>query len=341
MYDEAKVPRQLPTLVITDGKTHMRYRKHIDSYFNVASVRELDGKILKVVDDLIDGFIDEGAVDLYKGFCLQVPLHLMCDLLGFPRADAPLLQRAAEASVRLAGGAGETEERRVALHKDSIDFHRYAQGHIRRVRTSPDATLLSAMIHTVPEDGIPMTDQELISMLQALNVGGNETTTNGLGNMFWIALADPAMFGILRADRSLVPKFAEEALRAECPVSALPRWAMQDTEIGGVAIPAGSTIQVNYSAVNRDPAQFPEPQRIDVERKSLRNHAAFGMGPHYCAGAILARSEMKVAMNRILDRMTSIRLETTSPPVFQPKLIVRSVTTLPIVFEKADDAVPC
>ena len=114
----------------------------------------------------------------------------------------------------------------------------------------------------------------------------------------------------------------------------MPRWVLQDTDIGGVPIPAGSVIQVHFSASNRDEKQFPCPADVDLTRKGLRGHLAFGMGVHYCLGSVLARMELAVSMNRILDRLDDLRINATEPLGHRPMIVVRALASLPIQFRR-------
>jgi cytochrome P450 len=333
IYQSAGVPPQTPTLVTTDGTQHARYRNHIDRTFGARSVRDMEPKIDQLIDELIDTFIDENAVDLYERFCLLLPLYVICDLIGLPRSDAKFLRSVADGSVRLATGGAETEDSRNKLHQLQVEFHLYLNDHIARVRAHPDDTLLSNIVHTETSDGTFLSDAEVMSLVSTLNVGGNETTTNGLANMFLLCFRQPDLQETLRNDRTLVPKFVEEAMRLETAVATMPRWCRQDVELSGMSIPAGSVIQVSFCAANRDPNKFTDPDEVDLTRKGSRNHMAFGMGVHYCLGAMLARMELQAAMNRFLDRMANVSIAGAIPK-HRPKLLGRVLSELPIVFEK-------
>ncbi len=335
LYETAGVPPQKPTLVVTDGAAHKRYRGLVERTFNMSSVKKLESPVAELTDSLIDQFIDRGEADLYKEFCLKLPLFVICDMLGLPREDSELLKRAADTAPRLAGGALETPETVVALHQEQVSFHKYLMQQIARRRAAPDDTLISQLIHTLPEDGVPLSDEELLSIITTLNVGGNETTTNGLGNMFMLCFGQERLQERLRANRELVPAFVEEALRLEAPVATMVRFTTRDTALGGVPIPAGATVMISFQGGNRDERQFGCPADIQLDRKGIRNHLSFGAGVHYCLGAMLARLELKVALNRILDRMENIKIANQGCPLtHEPKLIVRALTALPVTFRK-------
>jgi cytochrome P450 len=337
LYEDAGVPFQKATLVITDGASHKRYRSAVDRTFTVGAVKAMEAAITQTVDALIDRFIDRGEADIYKEFCLQLPLILICKILGLPATDTSiqLMQKSADAIVRLQGGAIETEESRIALHKTQVEFYRFIFDHVNQVKANPDGSLISQLIATMPDDGVPLDDAELLSIINVLNVGGNETTTNGLGNMFWACFREPGWQERLRADRDLVPKFVEETLRLETPVASMIRWVKQDAEIAGVQIPQNAMVLMSFLGANRDPRQYGCPAHVDLDRKGIRNHLAFGGGVHFCLGANLARLELKIAMNRVLDRMGDIRIADTGRPLeHEMKFIVRALKSLPVSFTK-------
>ena len=337
IYEEKGTYPPLPTLVITDGDVHKRYRGTVDKAFSVSAVRDMEPGIVELVDTLLDEIVPAGRADFYAQFCLRLPSIVMCDVIGLPRDGAALLKRGADTSPRLVSAALETEESRQALNGERADMYVYIQTFIDQYRAKPVDNLLSRLVHLVPDDGVPLTDQELISLAGTLNVGGNETTTNGLGNMFQLAFSDPTVQQRLRDDPAEIPRFVEESLRVESPVSAMPRWVGADTEIDGVQLPAGSRLFVSFLAANHDERRWACPHAVDLERKAIRNHLAFGAGPHYCLGAPLARLEMRVALERVLARMADIRFDPDVLLRRQAKMIVRGVENLPIVFTPVVD----
>jgi cytochrome P450 len=335
IYQEKGTYPPLPTLVVTDGADHKRYRGTVDKAFSATAVREMQEGIRALINQLIDVFADRGRVDLYAEFCLKLPSFVMCDVIGLPREAAALLKRGADTSPRLVSAALESEESRRALNGERADMYVYIQRFIEQYRAKPADNLLSRLVHLIPDDGVPLTDRELISLAGTLNVGGNETTTNGLGNMFLRTCGDPALQRRLRESPQDIPRLIEETLRIESAVAAMPRWVKADTEIAGTAIPAGSRVFVSFLSANHDERRFACPHVVDLDRSGLRNHLAFGAGPHHCLGASLARLEMKLAVEVILARLEDIRLDPEVPVRRQGKMIVRGVENLPILFKRA------
>jgi len=336
VYDELGVPPQVPTLVRTGGEQHRRYRRLVDRYFSAPAVNQLRPRLTEHVDGLIDAFIDRGHVDLHAEFCLKLPLEIMCSLLGLPASEAPRLAASADAQTRLVNGAMESEEDRLALHREQASFHRFLLDLFEKRRREPDDSILSALLNSPSAEGEAPDEGELCSLISLMNIGGNETATSGLGNMLYLCFSQPGLEQRLRDNPKLVGKFVEESLRLETPVVMMLRSPTEDTEIGGVALPKGSLILINYAAANRDERKFSCPEHLDLERKGMRDHLAFGAGVHYCLGSLLARAEMEIAMNRILARMHDIRIDSKLPLEHQHKVAVRTLNSLPVTFTRAN-----
>jgi cytochrome P450 len=230
----------------------------------------------------------------------------------------------------------ETEETRVACVEQLIAFQRFLQPFIEEVRLAPNDKLLSHLVNTPTVDGDRLSDAEIHSLVQTMNAGGTETTTNGLGNMFGIMLHDPALQAELRSNASLIARFVEEAIRLESPVAGQPRWVRHATQLGDVHIPKGSVVQVRIGAANRDAERFGCPAHVDMQRKGIRSHLGFGLGLHYCLGATLARAEMQKAMEHILARTASITLDPDAQlRPRAPRVGVRAWQNLPVRFARA------
>jgi cytochrome P450 len=335
IYEEMGVPLQIPTLVRTGGDEHRRYRGLVDRYFSLSVVNRMRPQLTAIVDQLIDNFIDAGRVDLHRELCQKLPLEVMCSLLGLPSNEAERLSGSAEAQTRLSTGAIETEARRVELHREQALFHAFLLDLFDRKRKQPDGSILSDLLQDAAGTGSPPNDAELCSLISLMNIGGHETTVSGLGNMFYLAFSQPGFVKTLRETPKLIPKFVEESLRLESPVVVMIRTPTEDTEVGGVPLLKGRLILLNYAAANRDDRQFGCPAQLDLDRRGIRNHLAFGSGVHYCLGANLARAELELAMDRILTRMNDISIDRAEPPVVhQARVATRTLASLPIVFTK-------
>ncbi len=183
---------------------------------------------------------------------------------------------------------------------------------------------------TAEHDGDRLTDEEIVANCILIMVGGQETTTNLIGNGMLSLLRHPDQLEKLQADSSLIPSAVEELLRYESPIQHTTRVAHEDTELGGKTIRKGQTVIAVMGAANRDPEQFPDPDRLDICRQDNR-HVAFAYGSHFCFGAPLARLEGQVAFETMLRRMPNLRLEPGSL-TWRGNLDLRGLTALPITF---------
>jgi cytochrome P450 len=154
--------------------------------------------------------------------------------------------------------------------------------------------------------------------------------------MFLRCFADPELQAHLRATPDDIGKFVEETLRLESAVSAMPRWVVSDTELGGMKLPAGARMFVSFLSANNDDRKFACPHNVDPQRPGVRSHLAFGAGPHFCLGAPLARLEMRISLERILARLSDIRIESGTDIRRQAKMIVRGIENLPITFRATE-----
>lgn len=323
------------TLVTNNPPEHGRYRVVVDKIFAPAFVRSLEPQITAIADALIDAFPASGTVDLLRDYCLKIPMFVIADQLGVPREMWRRFKAWSDAEIEIINPAIDPV-RELELVDLLIEAQNYLHARAMEYRAAPRDTLLS-MVANAAVDGRPITSEEIVGIAEQLLVAGNETTTSALAIAVWTLLQDPAMADRLRADPERIALFNEEVLRMHAPSPHLYRETTADTEIGGVAIPKGAVVQVSYLAANHDPAQFECPERFDPERKGARNHLAFGRGIHFCIGNQLARAELRIGINRLLQRLHGIRFAPDHPePQFAPLFHVHTLDNLFIAFESRD-----
>ncbi len=193
-------------------------------------------------------------------------------------------------------------------------MQQYLHRHAMAYRANPAPCLLSAVANA-QIDGRLLTDSELINIATQLLVAGNETTTNTLGSAVWALLETPDLRQRLSAEPALIPGFVEEVLRLHSPVPNIYRVVREDTELAGVALAKGAVLMLSYGAGNRDENKFECPERIDLERRNAREHMSFGKGIHFCIGNMLARTELRIALERLLVRLPDFALDPAAPPL--------------------------
>jgi cytochrome P450 len=298
------------TMVFLDPPDHDRLRALVNRAFTPRQVARVLPITRQIASRLADAVRGSGAVDLYDAFAQRLPLQVICELLGIPEVDhAQMGEWTAALSLAT---AYPTPEARAAADAAILGFASYVGGLIAERRVRPREDLLSALI-AVEEAGDRLDADELVAMVVQFLYAGHETTRNLIGNGLFSLLRHPAELARLRADVSLVPGAVEEMLRFEPPIIFLSRIAGADLTLGGVAFDEGELIHLSLASANRDPEEFPEPDRFDVARSPGR-HLSFGYGAHFCLGANVARMEARVAFETLLARFGSIELIGPEPP---------------------------
>ena len=306
---DAGIP-QTPVLVTSDPPLHRPSRARVRMAFSVSRVERMQNYMAEVVNALVDGFIQRGAVEFVSEFAVALTVRVIADQLGVPLAEYARIKSWSDAVVGLRGLMG-TDEQIIGYSEQLIDFQTYFTDLIaaRRARGPAEDDMLDDLINARDDDGQPMDHPDLISTIQQLRVAGNESTTSAIASGVAIALRNPGEIPSLLADPQRMRRFVEEVLRLEPPVQGNLRRVMADVELGGVAIPKGALLQLRHAAGNRDGASFPHPNDLDLTTFPPKPHLAFGWGPHTCIGNALAREEMFVAFSILFRRLPNLRFD--------------------------------
>jgi cytochrome P450 len=304
-YREHGYPRQQP--LGTNPPEHRKYREQVDPFFSPAGARKQEAMIRRTINELIDQWIDRGEIEFVQDFAVPLPVHVITRMLGFPMEDIPRL-RVWSAAWVMPFAMGLTHEQQMYVAEKGVEFQKYIEGFIDERRANPGEDVISHLATTKFDGERPLTNAEIIGMIDHLYIGGNETTTFALTSGLWLLMRNPGLWEELKADRSKVRFFVEEVLRLESPTQGLFRVTTQDEEIRGVKIPAGSVLHLRFAAANRDPDEFPDPDKLDLSRPNVGRHLAFSQGEHMCPGAGLSRFEQNMAWNILLDRIDRFEL---------------------------------
>jgi cytochrome P450 len=308
-----------------DDPQHRRYRALVSTAFRQKVLAHWEHALFgAIANELIDAFATRGRAELVREFDFPYPTKVISGILGLPREDYLQFQRWSTAILSVFTKLDEaiTASREVKEYMAVILENR---------RREPREDLISELAQA-ELDGEHLTDEEIFSFLRLLLPAGVETTYRSLGNLLFSLLSAPEQLEAVRSDRSLIPQAIEEALRLETPLLNITRLATTDTEVGGVAIPAGSTVMLMLAAANRDEERYDEPDRFDIFRLDPKPHISFGQGPHACLGTHLARIEMRVAVNLLLDRLPNLRLDPEGDDPHIRGQVFRSPTSLPVLF---------
>jgi cytochrome P450 len=308
-----------------DDPEHRRYRAIVSTAFRQKVLAQWEQELLvDVANELIDAFAERGSADLVREFNFPFPTKVISGILGLPREDYRQFQRWTTAILSF---FTKLDEAIVA----SQEVKEYMSVILAERRRAPREDLISELAQA-ELDGERLSDEEIFSFLRLLLPAGVETTYRATGNMLFSLLSNSDQLEAVRSDRELIPQAIEESLRLETPLLNITRLATKDAEVGGVLIPAGSTVMLMLAAANRDEARYPDPDNYDVLRASPKPHISFGHGPHACLGTHLARLEMRVALNLLLDRLPNLRLDPEGDDPHIRGQVFRSPTSLPVLF---------
>ncbi|HTK66484.1 MAG TPA: cytochrome P450 [Pseudonocardia sp.] len=333
-------------MLFSDPPTHTRTKALSYKALNPGRVRAMEPLIQRLVDMLIDTFVDDGECDLLEQFAVPLPAHLMGNLLGIDTAHLEDFKRWVDHTVMGVGDALDNEQRLV-VGRSIKEFQEYLLERIAARREMRTDDLLDAIVHAeltlddVDADGAVITgprrlgESEILSIVIQLLGGGNHTTTQLISLTIAHLLANPAAMDAVRADPSLVGNALEETLRLDSPVQFGRRIVTAPVRVGEVEVPAGTTMGVCWGAAGHDPEVFPEPLRFDIHRENLRKHMSFGHGRHFCVGANLARAEALIAVSTLLRRLEDIRLVEGTVLTHIPSFTFTGLVSLPVTFTRS------
>jgi len=322
------------TLLTQDPPRHRVYRNLVNKVFSNKRIEGMRDYIQSITNELIDGWIDDGEVDLMNRLCVPLPIYVIADQLGVPRAELPLIKKWSDASASRLGRLA-SEEQQIQNAKDIVEFQHYFADLMDRMRESPEDNIISDLANNTIDEGRLLTKPEALGMIQQILVAGNETSTAGIAGGVVLLIENPAEQTKLRSNPDLIPGAVEEILRLETPTSGMWRTATEDTEVGGVPIPKGAFLMVRFAAGNRDESVFSCGHEMKVDRDNASNHLAFGQGTHFCLGAQLARSEMQIALGSLLARTDNWGLvEGKNTLTHNPNVLLRGLKDLYISFDK-------
>jgi cytochrome P450 len=312
------------TILQMDEPEHRAVRTLVAGSFRSKILERWEEDLVaRVVNELIDTFIDDGRTDLVRSVTFNFPAQVIARILGLPREDYATFQRW---TLELTSVAANWE-RGIAASNSLRDY--FAAVMAER-RATPGDDLISDLVRA-EVDGEHLTDEEIFSFLRLLLPAGVETTYRATGSMLFALLQDRAQFDALYADRSLFAPAFEEVVRWEPPVTVILRRATRDTELAGVAISEGADLALLIGAANRDERKYADPDRYDIFRQQ-RQHVGFGFGVHVCLGMHLARMESRIAINTLFDRLGPFTLDPDAEPPHIEGMAFRSPLSLPVVF---------
>jgi cytochrome P450 family 142 subfamily A polypeptide 1 len=322
----------LPMMIDMDDPAHLRRRKLVNKGFTPRRVRESEDRIRLVCDSIIDAVCEQGSCDLVRDVAAPLPMIMIGDALGVAPDDRDDLLRWSDDMVSGLSGVSSSDEAMVRAANAFSDYETYSGRVIADRRAqSPEQRgddLMSILVHA-DVDGDRLDDPELVMESLLILIGGDETTRHVISGGMHQLLVNPGEHERLVADPSLMPTAVEEMLRWVSPIRNMARVVTHDLTFGGQPLRAGQKVMLFYPSANRDEEVFADPFRFDVGR-TPNDHVAFGFGTHFCLGASLARLEISVMVERILDRLPGLALAGDTP--LRPANFISGFETMPVTF---------
>ncbi len=319
-------------MLTVDPPDHTRLRSLVHKAFTPRMIRQMHDRVQAIADRLTDAMLSSatGEVDLMHEYAIPLPVIVIAELLGIPQQDQDKFREWSQ--IIVFDGVKNPESERLAVA--ALEFMMYFHEMFDTRRAEPQEDLISGLVQ-VEEAGDRLDHQELLSMVFLLLVAGHETTVNLIANGTLALLQHPDQMQKLKDAPGLIETAVEEMLRYDGPIGvSTMRWAMEDITLRGVTIPAGEMVTASLLGANRDPDQFPDPDRFDITRKPNR-HIAFGHGIHYCLGAPLARMEGAIAINTLLRRLPGLALNTAPESLhWNETLLLHGMESLPLRFTR-------
>ncbi|KGA13018.1 putative cytochrome P450 hydroxylase [freshwater metagenome] len=327
--NETFMSRRRESILSAEGEVHVRLRRLVAPAFSPRSADRLRPFMREVVNGLIDDVAQTGRAEVVRDICEPYPIPIICELLGAPKEDWKLFSRLATDVLRIFGSDLATELPTIMAAQEELD--EYTRGLIAERRSVPLDDLLTDLI-SAEEAGDKLSNEELVMMVEAVIVGGTDTTRNQLGLALALFAEHPDQWELLRNDPSLAPRAVEEVMRYNGAVGGTIRYASEDIEYNGVLFPKGTFMSTSMATGNFDASVFPEPNTFNIMRPPVgQPHLSLGAGIHYCLGASLARAELQEAFTVLSERMPQLRLDgpveykSTGVGIFGP-------ASLPIAF---------
>lgn len=316
-------------MLFLDAPAHTRLRGLASVAFTPRRVERLRAHIQEIVEGLLDRVAHAGSADLIADLAEPMPAIVTAELMGVPVADHEQLKSWSADFAEMLGNFQHNPDRIPRVLRSVEEMTAYFRSAIREQHEHPRDGLIHALM-TAEVEGSRLTEEEVIANVIVTMVGGQETTTNLIGNGVLSLLRNPDQLDKLRQDSSLIASAVEELLRYESPSQHTARLARADVEMGGKQIRKRQAVIAVMGAANRDPERFPDPDRLDITRKDNR-HVAFGWAAHFCFGAPLARIEGQLALETILRRLPNLALK-PQPLIWRHNLGLRGLAALPVVF---------
>ncbi|MFE5704764.1 cytochrome P450 [Rhodococcus koreensis] len=337
------VLRRGNVLFSADAPLHTRHRRLMGKAFSPRIVARMEPEIVSICSSLVDAFNVDEPVDIVREYSSHIPVRTLATLLGVSRDSAGNFKSWADAlnpHHQAVGRNSSVEELRDIVRRQ-LAFWEYFENELKERRSTPptgtETDLLSAIAHARVDGETELTLDEMLGLVAQLVAAGADTTRSLITSGTMLLCQHPAIANRLREKPSDIPLFVEEVLRAESPVQGLFRVAVEDTEVGGVSVPAGASLWLMYGSANRDEQIFDAPGSFELDRENVRDHLSFGDGQHFCIGSNLAKLEARIAFQTLLECFDDLRIaDEGSEVVYEPSYVIHTPSRLPLRLTPTD-----
>jgi cytochrome P450 len=325
----------------TDPPYHTRIRKLMESAFTAHRVKELEPRIEAVVRDIVAGVAAEGSCDGVRDIAAPITIRFICEQMGLGDVNGQKIIDWSYAVV--------AQQSRMQSHDDMVanamliaELQQFLIAHIRDREAEPKEDMISDLVHARLGEDDTLTFPEVVSLVRAMLIAGNETTATAIGHLLVLLATRHDVAEELyahRDDSRWLNRFVEELLRWEPPSRGLTRMTTREVELGGTVLPEGAHLLLLWASGNDTDSVFPDPRTFDMTRENVGRHLSFGAGAHRCIGAALARMEIKLAAREITRQLTDLQLLVTVDEIrFVPTIATHPIATLPLAFRRRDPA---
>jgi cytochrome P450 len=314
------------SITTMDAPLHGKYRRLFQEAFNPRMLAALRPRFQAVIERLVSDLSPNGQADLVHEFAVHFPFQFICDLMDLPEADRAVFHKLAhgQTCVMFDPEHGQEASRLLGNYLTALIAERRAQ--------NSEGDFISILANAeLDGEGIP--DDVLLGFFRQLMNAGGDTSYHGFSNILAALFMHPEQLDLIRADRSLIPRAIEEGLRWGAPLTSIDRITTRDVVLKGVEMPAGSVVRVCIAAANRDESIFADPHSFNIMREQRRS-VVFGYGSHVCIGQHVARSELQIALNALLDQLPNIRLDPTKPEPVVRGLTFRGADAVNVIWDR-------
>jgi cytochrome P450 len=329
---------RFPGIIEMDPPDHTRYRRLVNEGFTPRRVAALEPRMRAIAEELLDDLMGETRADFVEAFGDPLPIRVIGEIVGVPPEDTDRVQELSDSFRTLeAGTIGRLPlEEQMATAEQFVAFQQYVERMIDARLLTPGEDLVSVLVQTPLAGERPLTTEELVSTVIHLLFAGQETTTRLIASMLNLLLGERSLWERLLEDPGLAPNAVEEALRLDPPVTYHLRQAKLPVTVGGTDLEPGAAVHLVFRDANRDPAMFPEPDVMDLERANASRHLGLGRGIHFCVGAPIGRLEAKVALEVLTERVPTLRLAPGTTPEREHHAMLSGLATLPLEWNRIE-----